>query len=257
MVSIKSWLEKRVKNGSGRIVWAFDPKLHESNPFKKCSAFLDEIAPLIAGIKFNRQLILPYGLQNKDLAKLIARIHNLDIPLIMDAKVNDIGYTNQAIASLYFSAGFDALIVNPMIGSDAIEPIVSVAEENMKDVLFLVYMSHPSARFGYGRNVQLHEDERNISELNFAPFYHIFASKVNKWNVAGCIVGGTVPDIIRKVRSFLDENKLIFSPGIGSQGGSPLEARNAGMDYAIIGRTITQSENPFKTVDILKDALSS
>jgi len=34
---------------------------------------------------------------------------------IMDAKVNDIGNTNQVIAEYYFSAGFDAIIANPFV----------------------------------------------------------------------------------------------------------------------------------------------
>ena len=236
-------LKTRVNKGAGRIVWAFDPKFDEKDPFTKFKNVFDEIQDQIAGIKFNRQFILPLGLKNKDLLKTISLINNADIPLIMDAKVNDIGYTNESIATNYFNAGFDALISNPFIGVDGLRPIISTAEKFSKDVIFLVYMSHGSANFGYGRKVHLTTEEQQELNKESCYYYELFAHLVNKLNVSGCIVGATYPEKVKEVRSILKSNKLIISPGVGAQSGESKKSREAGMDYAIIGRAITEGTN--------------
>ena len=48
----------------------------------------------------------------------------------------------------------------------------------------------------------------------------------------------------------------LFSPGIGTQGGSPSKAKKLGSDYLIVGRTILNSKNPLKTTkDLVTDSL--
>ena len=234
-------LETRVKNGAGRIIWAYDPKLNEPNPFAKFKSIFNEIQDQITAVKINRQLVLPYGLRNKELLDILSMVQNADVPLIMDAKVNDIGYTNESIALNYFNAGFDALICNPFIGlSGGLEPIVSTAERLSKDLIFLVYMSHPGADFGYGRKIFLTKDEQQEIGKESCYYYELFAHLVNKLNASGCIVGATYPEKVSEIRSILKPEKLIISPGVGAQSGDAKKSRDAGMNYAIIGRAITE-----------------
>lgn len=235
-------INSRVKNGSGRIVWAFDPKYDEKDPFSKFTKIFNEIQEDVAAIKFNRQFILPYGLKNQELRKIISLVNNADIPLIMDAKVNDIGYTNESITKNYFNAGFDALICNPFIGIEGLNPIINTAENFHKDVILLVYMSHASANFGYGRQVFFTEQEQEKFGKPSGHYYELFADLVNTVGAAGAIVGATYPEKIQEIRVLLNKDKLILSPGVGAQGGDEKTARQMGMDYAIIGRGIT--ENP-------------
>ena len=246
MTSLYKKLQNRVDYETGRIIWAYDPIIGEKDPFNKFKNTFRVVKDSIAGIKFNRQFILPYGLNNPKLRQIIDLIKENDIPLIMDAKVNDIGYTNESISRLYFSAGFDALIVNPFVGADGIIPIITSAKEFNSDVVFLVYMSHPSASFGYGREIILNKDDFKIvpSNESIKYFYELFAHSVNYYNVSGAIVGGTDPEKIQNVHSILKKDKLIFSPGIGAQGGDPSIARKYGMDFAIIGRSITNNSDP-------------
>ncbi len=236
-------LNARLKKGAGRIVWAFDPKFEEKDPFSKFKTIFNEIQENIAAVKFNRQFILPYGLKNKELLSIISLIHNADIPIIMDAKVNDIGYTNQAIAENYYSAGFDALICNPFTGKEGLDPIISVAKDYKTDVILLTYMSHTSANFGYGRKIYLTEDEKQELGKEAAYYYELFAHLVNKLNVSGSIVGATYPDKIKEIRNILKPDKLIISPGIGAQSGDAKTSRAMGLDYAIVGRAITEGSN--------------
>ena len=236
-------LNSRIDKGAGRIIWAFDPKYDENNPVSKFKQIFEEIHEYIAAIKFNRQLILPYGLKNKDLLKIISLINNADIPLIMDAKINDIGYTNESIARNYFEAGFDAVICNPFVGKDGLMPIVTTAKDFDKDVIFLVYMSHSSSDFGYGRKVYLTEQEEFFFGRKRAYTYELFANLVNEMDAAGCIVGATYPEKIKEVRNILHSNKLILSPGVGAQSGDAQKSRELGMDFAIIGRAITEGTN--------------
>jgi orotidine-5'-phosphate decarboxylase len=259
MSNLQQKLLKRVNNGAGRIIWAYDPIIEEKYPFKKFLSIFSDIKDLISGIKLNRQLILPYGLKHPNLQEIIQTVQKNDIPIIMDAKVNDIGYTNESITKLYLRHGFDAIIANPFVGfSDGFEPVLRVTKDLGRDTIFLVYMSHLSSNFGYGRKIIVSQEE--IDHLGISKpinyFYELFAHCVNKYNASGCIVGGTNPEKIKEVRMILESNKLILSPGIGAQGGDPKEALRAGMDYAIIGRSITENLNSRKFCLDLIDRLA-
>jgi len=44
----------------------------------------------------------------------------------------------------------------------------------------------------------------------------------------------------------------IFSPGVGTQGGSAKEVISSGTNYLIVGRTILNSKNPVNTAKELQ-----
>jgi orotidine-5'-phosphate decarboxylase len=71
--------------------------------------------------------------------------------------------------------------------------------------------------------------------------------------VDGLVVGATKPHIINEIAS--GKPAPIFSPGLGHQGGSILQASKYGVDYFIIGRSIIQSAEPLKTLGLLQDSL--
>lgn len=236
-------LQARLKKGASRIIWAYDPKFEEQDPFTKFKKTFDDVKEYIAAIKFNRQLILPYGLKNNKIQEIIKLIKDEGIPLIMDAKINDIGYTNEVIARNYYSAGFDALICNPFIGEEGLEPIIKVAKEFSTDVILLVYMSHRTANFGYGRKIFFSELEQKEIGKETGFYYELFSHLVNKLDVCGTIVGATYPEKVKEIRTLLKSDKLIFSPGVGAQGGDANAVRQAGIDYAIVGRAITENND--------------
>ena len=182
---------------------------------------------------------------------LIDEVHKHHIPVIMDAKINDIGHTNEFIASQYFSAGFDAIIANPFAGfKDGLEPVFRIAKAQQKGVLLLVHMSHSGASEGYGQTVL---DEKGEKKVQF----EVFAQRAVQWGADGAIVGATFPETITRVRSILGDGIPIFSPGVGVQGGSLSRALAAGAKYAIVGRSIYESDDPAKSTENLRRSVAT
>jgi orotidine-5'-phosphate decarboxylase len=151
----------------------------------------------------------------------------------MDAKINDVGHTNAAIATCYFDAGFDAVIVSPFVGwEDGLQPVFELARAKSKGVLALCYMSHKGAAEGYGQIVLDSKTGKPRAQ------YEVFADRALTWEADGLIVGATYPEKISEVHEIVKDRIPIYSPGIGVQGGDIEVAVKAGARYLIIGRSI-------------------
>jgi orotidine-5'-phosphate decarboxylase len=235
-------MEQAARSKESSIVLAFDfpfegPE-NRARLFSKAEHVLEAVSPHICAAKFNHHLVLPLGTFD-GVQKLVKKAHDLGLMAIMDCKVNDIGSTNQVIASYYYAAGFDALIANPFIGwEEGLKPIFDVAHGSERGLIILVYMSHRGAGEGYGQMIYDAETGEKM------PQYVSFAKKVSKWGPDGAVVGATYPERIREVHEILGERVPIYSPGIGAQGGEIRAALKAGACYLIVGRAITLAENP-------------
>ena len=168
----------------------------------------------------------------------------------MDAKVNDIGATNQVIAEYYYAAGFDALIANPFVGWDeGLKPLFEVSHRPSRGVILLCYMSHKGASEGYGQTII--DSETGYKTLQYVSF----AKKALKWGADGVVVGATVPQKIAEVKQILGGKVDIYSPGVGAQGGAAETAVKAGASYLIVGREITMADDSVKAARILCDLI--
>ena len=251
-MSFKQLMVEAERRSGSRIILALDSLPASSRDLLSSGLeILEEVHPYICAVKLNRHLLLPLGLHD-GVKRLIDEAHRRGLPVIMDCKINDIGYTNRVIAENYFNAGFDAVTANPFVGwEDGLQPVFEVAREMNRGVILLVYMSHKSSWEGYGQIV--YDPETGEKK----PQYIIFAEKALAWNADGAVVGGTYPGKIREVYAVLKKKVPIYSPGIGAQGGKIKAAVSAGSRYLIIGRAITLSETPGEIAKRFRDEVET
>ena len=250
-MEFKQFIERAAARNKSPIVLALDlTREDRERLFKDAMRLIGSVSRSLCAVKLNHQMILPLGLHDR-VTTLIEEVHKHDIPVIMDAKINDIGHTNEFIASEYFSAGFDAVIANPFAGyKDGLEPVFRIAKAQQRGVLLLVHMSHSGASEGYGQTVLDEKDDRRLQ-------FEVFAQRAVQWGADGAIVGATFPETITRVRSILGNGIPIFSPGVGVQGGSLGRAFAAGAKYAIVGRSIYESEDPAKSAENLRRSVAA
>ena len=235
-------MQEAAKQKNSRIVLAldfpFEAAENRSIVLAKAQKVLKAVHPYISAVKINHHLVLPLGTFD-GVQKLVEQIRGQGLLAIMDAKVNDIGATNQVIAEYYYAAGFDALIANPFVGwEEGLKPLFEVSRRLNRGVILLTYMSHKGASEGYGQTIIDPETGEKT------PQYVSFAKKALKWGADGVIVGATHPEKIAEVKRIVGEEVPIYSPGVGAQGGAAETAFEAGASYLIVGREITNSADP-------------
>jgi len=246
-------MQKAAKSKDSRIILALDfPYESPENQHKvidKAQKILNAVHPYICAVKINHHLVLPLGTFD-GVQDIVEQIRGQGLLAIMDAKVNDIGASNQVIAEYYYAAGFDALIANPFVGWDeGLKPLFEVSQRLSRGVILLCYMSHKGASEGYG---QIIIDPQTGEQI---PQYVSFAKKALKWGADGVVVGATYPQKITEVKRIIGEEVPIYSPGVGAQGGAAETAIKAGARYLIVGREITQAGDPAQTASRLCDSV--
>jgi len=242
VLSFKIKMQEAAKSKKSPLILALDfpfqPAENRNNILIKAQKILEVVHPYIAAVKINHHLTLPLGIFD-GVADLVEQIRGQGLLAIMDAKVNDIGNTNQTIAEYYYAAGFDAIIANPFVGwEEGLKPLFDVSKRLNRGVILLTYMSHKGASEGYGQTIV------DIYTGVQTPQYVAFANKALEWGADGVVVGATVPDKIAEVKGILGNKVDVYSPGVGAQGGAAATAMRAGANYLIVGREITMSSNP-------------
>ncbi len=204
---------------------------------KRATGMLDNTADSVCAVKINAPLLLPLGLLD-GVAEILREAHKLGLQTIMDAKINDVGHMNTLMARMYFEAGFDAVIANPLVGwEEGLQGVFDEATKHQAGVILLAYLSHKAAMEGYGLQV------RGEGE-SMKPLYKLFLERAVSWKAEGVIAGATHLEKIRESAAFLAGRIPIYSPGVGAQGGSLEECLTAGTTYPIIGRAIVEATNP-------------
>jgi orotidine-5'-phosphate decarboxylase len=213
---------------------------------KRSGEMLRQVSEYICAVKINRQLVLSLGLRD-GVDSIVALAHELGLPAIMDAKLNDVGHTNEFMMRSYADAGFDGIIASPVVGwDDGLDSVFRIANSQGKGVILLVYMSNPGAVTYYSLKIAATNGKSR-------PVFELFAETAVKWKAHGVIVGATRPEVISKVRKLVGSTIAIFSPGVGAQGGDPRKALVAGSDYLIVGRAIYCEADPSNAAKRYRD----
>ncbi len=179
-----------------------------------------DIAKRIAGDVFAFKIGWPLILgANADIINDLSRYSKV----ICDLKLADIPFTNRLITEKIRDNGAWGLIAHAFLGKDSLETVVQSAG-NMK-IFSLVAMSHPGSSYFL---------DKRLKEL---------ARVSLECKVYGVVAPGNKPDILKKTRKLVDGLKII-SPGIGAQGGDAAVAVSSGADYVIMGRSVTNADDP-------------
>ena len=227
------------ERAQSKIVLALD--LENKDPqtlVQKCEEILEDVCTYICAVKINRQLVLALGLRT--VSEIVRKAHERSLPVIMDAKLNDVGHTNSFMMESYIHAGFDAVIASPITGwRGGMDSVFELARRNDKGIILLVYMSNPGAEQFYSMMTGTGDEQK--------PIFEVFTQMAIEWGADGLVVGSTHPEIIRRVRTLLGPSMGIYSPGVGTQGGDAKKALEFGSTYLIVGRTIYASTSPRDT----------
>lgn len=181
-------------------------------------AIVKSTADIVCAYKPNLAFWLAEGPAGIDaLQQLVAEIPD-HIPVILDAKFNDVGHTAEAYAKAAFDAlGVDAVTANPYLGLDTLRPFLESADHG---AFLLARTSNPSA-----------PDVQDLAVTD-QPLYQAVARLAVDWNdelpgTCGLVVGATYPQELRIVRAIAPGLPFLI-PGIGAQGGDLAQAVSEG-----------------------------
>jgi len=233
-------LEKRQRKIKTLLCVGLDPSmdkipqlvLQKSNPiFEFNKAIIDSTNQFVCAYKPQVAYYNAIGAE-KELEMTIGYIRDKypDIPIILDAKRNDIGSTAEMYAKEAFDRyKVDAVTVNPYLGFDSIKPFV---DRKLKGVIVLCKTSNESS------------NEFQDGLVNDEPLYVAVARKAqSEWNYNGNIlfvVGATYPSQMKNVRAIAPKITFLV-PGLGSQGGTAKDAMENGLRTDGLGLIISSS----------------
>lgn len=165
-------------------------------------ALIDATAPYACAFKPNLAFYLADGLRGLEALQLSIDHIPDAIPVILDCKVGDIGSTMQGYVKAFFDGlRVDAITVNPLMGSDVLEPLMN-RESGFAFALALT--SNPSAAdFFSGAGM----DEAVSKWLQRFPAQRL-----------GAVVGATQTADLARMRKLLPD-RVFLIPGVGAQGG--------------------------------------
>jgi orotidine-5'-phosphate decarboxylase len=180
-----------------------------------CEILLESAVAQAAAVKANLAFFEAFGSAGMAaLERLRARVPT-DVPFVGDAKRGDIGTTaaRQAVA-LFDVLGCDAVTVNPYLGSEAIEPLISRGD---RFAYLLCRTSNPGAGELQALDVAAEAETGFPAE----PLYARVARLARTWGpggTVGLVAGATAPEELERIRAIAPELAMLV-PGVGAQGG--------------------------------------
>ncbi len=162
------------------------------------------------------------------LQEVVDLAHEHGLLVIADGKRGDIDVTATAYAQAFLGEtptpfgpvpglGADALTVNPLLGSDSLEPLVRAAREHGRGLFVLVRTSNPGAGDLQERALTGGE---TVSEVLAQMVARAGAPGVGSAGLAdvGAVVGATAPHRLALLRDAMP-HAVFLLPGVGAQGG--------------------------------------
>ena len=184
------------------------------------TGIIEATSDLVSVYKPNLAFYLAHGEAGvRALAETRRRIPG-HIPVLLDAKVGDVGSTAEAYATAYFDTwGFDAVTVNPYLGEDSLAPFLRRAD---RGVIVVCKTSNPGSADYQDRNIDgqpLHQ----VVAASLAETTLRLRGPASGWSSLGIVAGANYPEQSERLRELLP-HALFLIPGYGAQGGRAADA---------------------------------
>jgi orotidine-5'-phosphate decarboxylase len=188
--------------------------------------------------------------------------------VVADGKRGDVPVTAAAYAQALVGAtptpwgpveglGADAFTANPLLGADALEPLVEAAATAGAGVFALVRTSNPGAADLQDVPAPEHPLHERLAELVDGLSGRLLGE--SGLSGMGAVVGATAPEHIARLRSLMPRSVFLI-PGVGAQGGRPEllgAAFTAGRASALVAasRGIAAADDPAGAAESLRAAV--
>jgi len=241
-VSFWHKLEARIRAGDSLLCVGLDPQPERIPPgYASVADFNRAIIAATAdyACAFKPNIAFYEALGERGLAALRETLAAIppEIPVILDAKRNDIASTAAAYARAAFEVwGADAVTVNPYLGADGVAPFLAYAD---RGVFILCKTSNPSA------------GEVQEWAQGGVPLYRHIAQLAHSWaggHEIGLVIGATYPQAIADIRAQSPATWFLV-PGIGAQGGELEGVLRAGLRADGMGLIINASRDVIYAAD--------
>jgi orotidine-5'-phosphate decarboxylase len=187
-----------------------------------CAALIDAAGPACVAAKLQLACFERLGAPGwAALERTAAAARRAGLLVIADGKRGDVPVTAAAYAQALLSStptpwgdvpglGADAVTANPLLGDDALEPLIAAARETAAGVFVLVRTSNPGAA-----DV---EDLPTVgADGSTAPLWERLARRVHALGV-DAVTGATAPEHLPRMRELMPR-AIFLLPGVGAQGG--------------------------------------
>jgi orotidine-5'-phosphate decarboxylase len=191
------------------------------------------------------------------LADVVRHAREQGLLVLADGKRGDVPVTARAYAQALVGSvegpfgevqglGADAFTANPLLGRDALAPLIAAAEASGAGCFVLVRTSNPGAadiQDVPAPDQPLHERlARMVAELGAASVGQSGLSAV------GAVTGATEPEHLERLRELMPQT-IFLLPGVGAQGGSVAGLGAAFAPHPAAGliaasRSIVNAEGP-------------
>jgi orotidine-5'-phosphate decarboxylase len=208
------------------------------------------------------------------LRRTVATAHEAGLLVVADGKRADVPVTAAAYGQALVGEtptpwgavpglGADAITVNPLLGGDALEPLLAAAEAAGAGIFALVRTSNPGAADlldlptagaggeGEGATAPLHE---RIAALVSERSERLAGS--SGLSGMGAVVGATAPEFLGRLRELMPA-AIFLVPGVGAQGGRVANlaaafARHPASVLVAASRGIASADDPAAAAESMR-----
>ncbi len=195
-----------------------------------CEALIEAAGPACAAVKLQLACFERLGAPGwRALARVLKASRSAGLLAIADGKRGDVPVTAGAYAQALVGStpapsgevaglGVDAFTANPLLGRDALEPLIDAARAAGAAVFVLVRTANPGAA-----------DVQDLELAGGSPLWERLAALVEELGAGagagesglsdvGAVTGATVPRHLSRMRELMPRAVFLL-PGVGAQGG--------------------------------------